>query len=142
MGEERKGWLDKLADKICKEEAPQATLVVEEAGFAFVWPNNRSPVRWSEVKEIFAFKRDLWGYDLICIGFRISDDGEYWEIDEQMPGYKEVIAAVEKAFPGIETEWWRKVAFPAFKMNFMTLWGQPKIAAIWQLEPGHLAPSG
>ena len=28
MGEERKGWLDRLADKICKEEAPLASLVV------------------------------------------------------------------------------------------------------------------
>lgn len=91
-------------------------------------------VQWSDVKEVFAFKRDLSSFDLICIGFRVSNDGAFWEIDEKMNGYKDVEAALAKAFPGLRPDWWRAVAIPAFKPNLVTLWGQPKIAAIWQTE--------
>ena len=32
------------------------------------------------------------------------------------------------------SDWRRAVAIPAFKPNLVTLWGQPKIAPIWQAE--------
>jgi hypothetical protein len=73
----------------------------------------------------------MWAYDLICIGFRIADDGSGWEIDEKMPGYNAVLAAAEKAFPGMRTDWFWEVAVPAFERNLTTLWGESKMAALW-----------
>lgn len=94
--------------------------------------NGKTTVCWSDVKEVFAFKRDLFAVDLLCIGFRISDDGSYYEINEEMNGYKEVMATMEKAFPRLTPDWWSKIAFPAFATNLTTLWGESKMAAIWK----------
>ena len=82
-------------------------------------------VLFSEVKEVFAFKRDLFTLDMICFGFRTGDDGSYWEVDEEMSGYNDLLKAVESKY-GIKLEhWFSKVAFPAFENNFTSLWGEP-----------------
>lgn len=80
---------------------------------------------WSDVKEIFAFKRDLFAYDLICLGFRTNDDDTFWEVDEQCIGYRELLKELTAQFPGIRTDWFEQVAHPAFATNRTTLWGKP-----------------
>lgn len=95
-------------------------------------------MRWADVKEVFAFKRDIFSVDLICIGFRTSDEGHYFEIDEQMPGYDSVVAALPQAFPGFDDNWWCKVAYPPFKTCFCSMWGSQKMAGIWELGPKDL----
>jgi hypothetical protein len=82
-------------------------------------------VEWASVIEIFAFKVDCYIYDTIQLGFRVSDDGTYWAVNEDDTGYKELLAELESRF-GLETEdWWTKVAYPAFATNRTTLWGEP-----------------
>ena len=136
MSEDGKNWLKRLAAKVLKEkeQEPPPSLEVEQDGFSYIRRDGKTTVHWSDVKEVFAFKRDLFAVDLICIGFRVSDDGEYWEIDEEMCGYKSIVAAMEKVFAGLDPDWWEKVAFPPFETNLVTLWGQKKMAAIWQSE--------
>jgi len=134
MTEGRRSWLGRLIGKLSKDNEPPPRLEVGEDGFSYVRSAGKTTVSWSDVKEVFAFKRDIFVFDLICIGFRVSDDGEYWEIDEQMPGYEDVLPAVTKAFPGLDPAWWEKVAFPTFKTNLVTLWGQQKMAAIWESD--------
>lgn len=131
MREKRDNWLTTLKAKLFPKPPPPWSLEVEEGGFSYVRTGERTKVRWADVKEIFAFKRDLFGYDLICIGFRVSDDGTWWEIDEKMGGYVGLMSVAESAFPGIRTDWFWEVAVPAFVTNLTTLWGEPKIAAIW-----------
>ena len=105
---------------------PPPDVSLSEAGFALHCRDHVLPeVPWSEVKEIFAFKRDCLGVDLVCMGFRVSEGGEYWELDEEMAGWKELTAEVERRFPDIDRGWWSKVAFPAFETNYTTLWGEP-----------------
>jgi hypothetical protein len=134
MSEKPTNWLKRFAGWLFSEKEPPPTLAVETDGYAYVWRDRKSTVRWSDVKEVFAFKRDIFSVDLICIGFRISEEGDCWEIDEHMAGYDAVVAAMNGAFPGIDTDWWDKVAFPAFKTNLVTIWGQPKMATIWELQ--------
>ena len=134
MSKDRKSWLNRLTAKLFKEKEPPPSLEVEEDGFSYIRREGKTTVHWSDVKEVFAFTRDVFAFDLICIGFRVSDDGKYWEIDEQMSGYGDVLAAVTEAFPGVDPDWWDKVAFPAFKTNLVTLWGQQRIAAIWKSD--------
>jgi hypothetical protein len=86
-------------------------------------------VRWAEVREVFAFKEDRGTYDRICLGFRISDAGDYHRVDEDMPGYRGLLEEMARVFPDLDKGWWQKVAFPAFATNFTTLWGQPPNAA-------------
>lgn len=119
-----------------KTRRGRPVLSLESDGFACTWRGKTTKVSWSEVLEIFAFKRDLWTYDMICIGFRVSEDGNYYEIDEEMPGYNAVVAAMENAFPGIvkREAWFHSVAFPAFATNLKTLWGAEKMRVIWQIQ--------
>lgn len=134
MNGERPNWPNRLTAKLFKEKQPPPSLEVEEHGFSYVRREGKTTVPWADVKEVFAFKRDIFVVDLICIGFRVSDVGGYWEIDEEMSGYKDVLAAITKAFPGLAPDWWDKVAFPAFQTNLVTLWGQQKMAAIWHSD--------
>ncbi len=94
------------------------------------------PVRWGDVKEIFAFKRDMFGFDLICLGFRLDGDGTYAEVDEDYDNYQEFLEALPQRFPGIRREWFYDVAFPAFAPCLHSLWGQPGIEAIWKAQQG------
>ena len=68
----------------------------------------KATVDLSTVKEVFAFKWDLFTYDVICIGLRIDDSGTYWEVDENFGGYEAFLEALpEKDFPELSgiTDW-------------------------------------
>lgn len=88
---------------------------------------------WESVLEIFAFKRDLFSVDLICIGFRIDDEGVYFEIDEEMQGFKELEIFLPTRFKGIDKNWFTGVAFPAFETNLVSLWGDPLVEKTWKV---------
>jgi hypothetical protein len=105
---------------------PEPDIVVGDDGFSVARGGQTFfRVHWSDVREVFAFKRDLGTYDEICVGFRISDQGDYYEVNEDSPGYNALLAAVARAFTGYDNDWWHKVAFPAFATNRTTLWGTP-----------------
>jgi hypothetical protein len=104
----------------------EARVVLTDGGFEVVqYGEVVCCVRWSEVKEVFAFKLDLLTTDCICLGFRVSDAGDYCRVDEEMPGYAELVEAMPRALPGCKEDWWSPVAFPAFATNLTTVWGKP-----------------
>jgi hypothetical protein len=108
----------------------EAWLRVEEPG------TNATALRWADVKEIFAFKDDVFAYDIICLGFRLDDDGTYLKIDEEHEGYKELLAFLPTVFPVARTDWFFEVAFPAFATCLTSLWGEKKIGLIWNNKAG------
>ena len=77
----------------------------------------KTQVEWSQVNGVVAFKRDLLTVDLICIG--LSTPESSIEVDEEMEGWKELIEALPRLLPGTlnPSEWWDKVAHPAFATN-------------------------
>ena len=81
-------------------------------------------VSWSDVEEVYAYKDDLFAFDEIRLGFRIADNGASWTVSESWPGYPELLAALPLRFPGIRTDWFSEVAFPAFEAKRTTLWGR------------------
>lgn len=103
--------------------AQTITIVCDESGFAIA-ERDKTLVRvaWSEIREVFAYKEDLFSYDVICLGFRVSEDGTFWKVSEEVVGYKELIAVLPHRFPGIRTDWFAEVALPAFALNRTTLW--------------------
>jgi hypothetical protein len=108
---------------VSKRSSPEIEVTAD--GFAVLQRGEEAAiVCWSSVKEIFAFKLDLWVHDTIRIGFRVSDDGTYYDVDEDWPGYRALVEELERRFE-IGDDWWPKVAFPAFATNRTTLWGEP-----------------
>jgi hypothetical protein len=110
------------------EPAPRhrhVELLLTADGFALVRKGVvQFEVRWSDVREAFAFKRDLLTVDLICLGFRVSDGGSFYEVDEDMPGYEALCEEIGRHFPAIKQDWWCAVTFPAFATNRTTIWGE------------------
>jgi O-acetyl-ADP-ribose deacetylase (regulator of RNase III) len=104
----------------------RAAVRLTEDGFA-VERGGQAPfrVRWQEVKEVFGFKLDLLTTDCACLGFRVSDAGDYRRVDEEMPGYADLVEAMQRHFPDYNKDWWSEVAFPAFATNYTTVWGEP-----------------
>ena len=81
-----------------------------------------SELRWSEVEEVHAYKRDLFTTDLICLAFKRSGREEYYEIHEEMAGYHDLLEIVPRHLPNFTLEWVLDVAFPAFETNHRTIW--------------------
>jgi hypothetical protein len=90
----------------------------------FEGDESKARLRWSDVREVFAYKMDLVTHDEICIGFRVNADGSHWWVSEEFIGYRELVEELKRRFPGISDDWFWKVASPAFVLNRATLWGE------------------
>lgn len=111
-----------------KPALPIRPRVIRLTADGFSISHNEEPpieVKWASVKEIFAYKDDVFAYDIICLGFRVSDAGTYYWVDEEHLGYHELVAELERRFENLDKDWWEKVAYPAFERNQMTIWGEP-----------------
>jgi hypothetical protein len=118
-----KTWLSRL-------RPAEPEIALEADGFSVVRRGTLLfRVRWAEVLEVFAFKENWGTYDRICLGFRVSDAGDYYRVDEDTPGYPGLLEELARVYPDLDKNWWLKVAFPAFATNFTTVWGQPSTAA-------------
>lgn len=110
--------------EFCKEQ-PTPVISVQKEGFSVKWGDRPAVlVFWTEVRQIFAFKEDVFAYDIICLGFRITDDGEWVMVHEEMKGYKDLVSEIERRFSDYERDWWEKVAYPAFERCFTPIWGE------------------
>jgi hypothetical protein len=81
-------------------------------------------IQWNEVTSVSAFKRDLFSYDLVCLIIRTGT--VECELDEQMDRWESLIKALPKYLPGTPSpsEWWDKVAHPAFAPNMTILFSR------------------
>lgn len=82
-------------------------------------------IKWSDVKEIVMYKWDLYGYDLICIGFRTGEEFAYFEVSEEDRNWNTLCDFLRSEF---NVDWataWPRVAYPAFVTNWTTIWGDP-----------------
>lgn len=99
-------------------------LTVMKSGFQVItgsdeWTN----VSWADIKEIFAFKVDLFSQDTIRLGFRVEDFCKHLEVDEDWTGFKQLVTELERRFE-LRDNWWSTVAFPAFAENHIRLWSR------------------
>jgi hypothetical protein len=86
-------------------------------------------VLWQRISEISAYKRDLFSVDLICVGIKAQDDGQFLEVHEEMKGFKIFMSTLSTLFTFRDRDWWSKMAFPAFETNLTILWktGDPTL---------------
>ena len=100
-------------------------IISDDSGFTVVdHGNTLARASWSEILEIFAYKRDLFTTDETCLGFRVHEDGTSMMVSDDFAGYGELLTELERRFPGIRTNWLAEYHFPAFVPIRTTLWGQ------------------
>lgn len=73
-------------------------------------------ISWNSVTGAIAYKRNLFAYDLICLGAEVNWDSSI-ELDEQMEGWDAFCRSfqmyVAESVPF--EEWYAKVILPPFK---------------------------
>ena len=92
-------------------DQPANNLVFIEQGFVAIFPSGtRAEVLWEQVREIIALRQDPDGADLMCLGFRVSNEPSYVYICEETPEYHELLWRMCDALSEIDRNWWQAVA--------------------------------
>jgi hypothetical protein len=75
-------------------------------------------MRWQDVNQVTAFKRDLITVDCICL-YLARAEGTGVELDEEMAGWRSFIEALPQYLPGCKPwpDWFLAVSSPAFEMK-------------------------
>ncbi|MBL8543088.1 MAG: hypothetical protein JNJ63_04720 [Hyphomonadaceae bacterium] len=78
----------------------------------------REPVALDDIQEVTFFKRDELTTDLICCDIVVctAQGVETWFLHEELPGWDDLTRLLER-LPGFDSQWFRKVAWPAFASN-------------------------
>ena len=88
--------------------------------------NSGSEVRllWAEVTTVFAYKRDCYTVDSIHIILGDEDQKRWVDIEEGVPGYRDLVSALPRKLHGCPTEdeWFPSVAFPPFEKQWTQLY--------------------
>ena len=111
-------FLDKLKKSLTQRSEPEWQPVVLEPG-GFRSGSNR--VKWSEVTQIAAFKRDMLTID--DVWFQFTANATPVLICEEQPGFAELESEVLALFPSAAS-WRAQVIQPAFATNFTVLYSR------------------
>lgn len=77
----------------CPKESVQRDIVeLRPESFCVTSHLQQQEVRWEDVEEIWAFKRDLYSVDQICLEF-ITQDGDVIVVTEDHQGFRALEAA-------------------------------------------------
>jgi hypothetical protein len=79
-------------------------------------------MEWAWIEEIYAYKIDLFTTDMICLSLFSHARKLAIEIHEEMAGYNDTLASLEKFLPSYSSAWFSDVAFPAFVENRKLIW--------------------
>lgn len=109
-----------------QSERPKSAIRLEETGFTVTQGDMVVlHIKYGRVCQVVAFKEDHFDYDMICIGFRFDESDDLPGVTEESLGSTELLGELPRRFPGIRTDWFHDVAFPAFMTNWTTLWEAP-----------------
>lgn len=100
-----------------------ARLDLNENGFLITWSNNTSRfVLWKEITEIYAYKRDLYTVDMICLSIGLGKNNEAIEVNEEMLNLFELTKGFSQHLSGFDSEWHTEVVLPSFKLNMRKIY--------------------
>lgn len=85
-------------------------------GFGFKDKTQNLKVRWSDIEEIGAYKRDIYYVDQVVLQLKISNRQELI-ITEDTAGYYQFTEQVNKNLDGVLYAWDLRVVFPAFEKS-------------------------
>jgi hypothetical protein len=74
-------------------------ICIRDDGFVFRPVKRGLPAfaKWTEIREIFAFTLDtLVIDDLICVGIRFDDTGQFIKVDELHPDFQQLMVALAR----------------------------------------------
>jgi len=98
-----------------KESEPPPVIEATEDGFVLRRNDGTAEeVRWSAVRRVFAYKRDLLTTDEIRLLFELEPPGGLVELSEQWPGFEDLFGGMERTL-GVSPAWYAEIMLPAFE---------------------------
>ena len=118
-------WVDKfvfygeLTEKDIKEKNEKKKkdlghFTYSDDGFEFKDKTRNLNIKWSNIEEIGAYKRDIYYVDQIVLQLKTSDKQELI-ITEDTAGYYQFAERINKNLDGVLKMWDLRVVFPAFE---------------------------
>lgn len=102
-----------------RESADDRRIRLSTAGFEVeTRSGSRLCVMWENVVEIVAYKRDLFTFDEICLGFRTRGSEGFWPAGEDNRRFDDLLKKPEHRYPRIRSDWWEAVVKPASEENW------------------------
>lgn len=77
---------------------------------------------WADITRVETYKIDLFTFDTICLSFVDELRQLEYKTFEEMAGFSDFIAELDRHFPGIDNNWYTTVMLPAFSTNYRVLW--------------------
>ncbi len=109
-------WFNRLVNRLWREKPANTEIRLTDDGFSVAKSQREIfSLRWNDIQEIVAFKRDLFTTDLVCFSFSTSDAS--FEVNEEVRGFSSLESALGKELPGFDNTWRYKVIKPAFAPN-------------------------
>ena len=107
-----------------KSRAPAVSVGFDGSGVMLVTATSTAHLPWQDVTGVFAYKKDCFSTDQIRVILSDETKQMFWEITEDDVGYRELIQALPQYLPECKTltDWWPRVAFPAFEPQWTQLY--------------------
>ncbi len=93
-----------------------------EKGFKFTSNDCEKFINWSDIKQINAYKKDVYVYDLVVMEIVIGEN--ILTINEETPGWFQLIIKLKEVFQDIPKDWDIKIIQPAFAENFTNIYNR------------------
>lgn len=93
-------------------------------GFTIVYGNLNKTLKWDDITQVNVYKVDLMTIDEVEMEIVYGD----WcfTINEEVPGWYQFILKLKESFPEIPADWETEVMFPAFAINYRTIFNRMK----------------
>jgi hypothetical protein len=119
-----RNWFERRLAAVRGETPDRPRIFSDRDGFGiFGNQGNEVAVRWDEVKNILLFQKDCFAVDQVRMTVLLENGIVFGDLNEDMPGWKELTATLPNVLPGCLTveEWFPKVCRTAFEPNPTTI---------------------
>ena len=114
--------LKQLVSSKANDTGPvKESVLVHENGFIVRKDGDTIEVKWRDVKRVFTYKVDCWGYDVIRLAFETYNLERAVHVSEDAEDFSELMEALTRVFPEIDPEWYMQVMQPPFAENLTVL---------------------
>lgn len=96
-----------------------------EDGFTVYFEKDTLAIKWSEVKTMLGYKRDLFAYDSICLDV-FCDNDKVFTINEETKGWFQFVVRSKDRFPEIDKTWEITITDPAFETKLTLIYDRDK----------------
>ena len=89
-------------------------------GFKIGLIDSTETIKWAEIDEINAYKKDVYAYDLVVMEIVCGKNS--FSVNEETPGWFQLVIKLKEIFESIPKDWEVNITQPPFATNFTTIY--------------------